>query len=218
VPGGQSNDAEKEAASAIAFVCLGVFLLLIGQITLAVFSFLLAGYAARLWNAKNELRRAQGKPGGEISIQEDSAAQALGALFRTTYDLRLVRKILALLSFGLLIVLVYWSFLNSVKYSVPSKNTGEGTYSVFLVLNACLYWCLGFRIPTHFRRWIAGGALVVTMWLWIAIHQLPSHDFSDPPEIVHISALIFLSMVGAFITLAIISFVDDEEDEPRQSR
>jgi hypothetical protein len=218
VPGGQSNDAEKEAASAIALVCLGVFLLLVGQISLAVFSFLLAGYAARLWNAKNELRRAQGKPGGEISIIEDSAPQALAVLFRTTYDLRLVRKILALLSFGLLIVLIYWSYLNSVKYSVPSKNTGEGIYSVFLVLNACLYWCLGFRIPTYFRRWIAGGALAVTMWLWIAIQQLPSHDFSDPPEIVHIGALIFFSMVGAFITLAIISFVDDEEGKPRELR
>jgi hypothetical protein len=217
VQGGQSNDAEKEATSAIAFVCLGVFLLLMGQIMLAVFSFLLAGYAARLWNAKNELRRAQGKPSGEISIQEDSATQALGALFRTTYDLRLVRKVLALVSFCLSIVFVYWSYLNTVKYSVPSKNTGEGVYSLFLVLNACLYWCLGFRLPTYFRRWIAVSALIVTMWLWIVIRQLPSTDFPEPPEIVHISALIFLPMFGAFISLAIVSLVDDEQDEPRES-
>jgi hypothetical protein len=218
VAGGQSNDPEKEATSAIAFVCLGIFLLLMGQITLAVFSFLLACYAARLWNAKNELKRAQGKPSGEISIQEDSAAQALGALFRTTHDLRLVRKILAILSFSLAIVFVYWSYLNTVKYSVPSKNTGEGVYSLFLVLNACLYWCLGFRLPTYFRRWIAGSALIVTMWLWIAIRQLPSNDFPEPSEIVHISALIFLPMFGAFISLAIISLVDDEDGEPRESQ
>jgi hypothetical protein len=55
------------------------------------------------------------------------------------------------------------------------------------------------------------------MWLWIVIRQLPSTDFPEPPEIVHISALIFLPMFGAFISLAIVSLVDDEQDEPRES-
>jgi hypothetical protein len=56
------------------------------------------------------------------------------------------------------------------------------------------------------------------MGLWIAIRQLPSNDFPEPSEIVHISALIFLPMFAAFISLAIISLVDDEDGEPRESQ
>ena len=58
---------------------------------------------------------------------------------------------------------------------------------------------------------MAGAALFVSVWNWIGILQFPSDTFHDPSEIVLISQLIFLPMVGAFIALAIISFVDDED-------
>ena len=109
VPIRELNDAKKEATSAIIFIFFGVVLLLIGKFTMAVLSFLLAGYSARLWNAKKQLQRIQEKPGGEISIEEDSATLALNDLLRTTFkDPRATRKKLALASFGLFILLWSW--------------------------------------------------------------------------------------------------------------
>jgi hypothetical protein len=47
--------------------------------------------------------------------------------------------------------------------------------------------------------------------------QFPSDNFRDPSDILLISKLIFLPMVGAFIALAIISFVDDEDTVAERS-
>ena len=211
------SDAQTEKTSAIVFIVFGAILLLTGNFTAAVFCFALAGYAARLWKVKNELRRTRENPAGEISVQEeDLATNALADLLRATFDLRFVRKSLALLSFCLSIVYICWAYLNTVQHSVAPKNTGHPFYGALSLIDACLYWCLGFRIPTYFRRWIASSALGISVWIFILALQLPSPDFPDPPEIVHISALILLPIVGAFITLALISFVDDEDGETRK--
>jgi hypothetical protein len=210
-----SSDAQKDATSAITFVLAGVGLLLFGYLTFAVLSFVFAGYSARLWNAKNQLRPSREKLGGDGSIQEDSATEALSAILRASFDLKFVRKSLAVLSFVLFVGYLYLSQF----HSSPFRHADDGTfYTVLLLLNVCLYWCLGFRIPTYFRRWIASGALCISVWIWIWLQHDPYPDLVYPPEILRAIVLIYFPMKGVFITLALISWVDDEGTELQQPR
>jgi hypothetical protein len=214
-----SGDAQKEATSAIIFLMLGAGMFVMGDFLLALFGFAVAGYLGLRWSTNEQLRRVQEEAGVRTPFKKESITQAFSSMVRAAFDLRTARRNLALLSLVLSLIFVYWGHLNHVPDQVPSKTRGEeAVYSWFLLLNACLYWCLGFRIPTYFRRWIAGGALFVSLWNWIGILQLPSDSFRDPSDIVRVSELIFLPMVGAFIALAIISFVDDEEVETPQPR
>ena len=183
-----------------------------GDFLLALLSLAVAGYLGLRWSTHEQLRRVQEEAGVRTPIKKESITQAFSSMVRAAFDLRTARRNLALLSFVLSLIFAYWGHLNHVPDQVPSKNRGEeAIYGWFLLLNACLYWSLGFRIPTYFRRWIAGSALFVSFWDWIQILQFPSDNFRDPSDIVLISKLIFLPMVGAFVALAIISFVDDED-------
>jgi hypothetical protein len=140
--------------------------------------------------------------------------QPLGALLRATFDLRFVRKSLALLSFCLSIAFIYWS--HSTQSTVRSKDTGDALYGALILLNVCLYWCLGFPISTQLRRWIASSALAVSVWICISILLLPPSNLPSSSDVWHVSDSVFLLSVGVFIALAIVSFVDDEEVEPQQ--
>jgi hypothetical protein len=212
-----SSDTQKKATSAIIFLMLGAGMFVMGDFLFALFCFAVAGYLGLRWSTHEQLRRVQEGAGDRISIKKESITQAFSSMVRAAFDLRTARRNLALLSFVLSLIFVYWTHLNHVPDQVPSKNRGEeAVYGWFLLLNACLYWCLGFRVPTYFRRCIAGGALFVSFWTWIQILQFPSDSFRDPSDILLISELIFLPMVGAFIALAIIAFVDDEDVETPQ--
>jgi len=212
-----SSDTQKEATAAIIFLMLGAGMFVMGDFLLALLSFGVAGYLGLRWSTHEQMRRVQEEAGVRSSIKKESITQAFASMVRAAFDLRTARRNLALLSFVLAIIFTYWAYLNHVPDQVPSKNRGEeAVLNWFLLINACLYWCLGFRISTTFRRWIAGGALFVSFWNWIHILQFPSDNFHDPSDIVLISKLIFLPMVGAFVALAIISFVDDEDVETPQ--
>jgi hypothetical protein len=167
-----------------------------------------------------ELQRTTGRiqenKGDKLSTQEDSVTNAFGSMVRAGFDPRIVRRNLALVSFVLSIIFTYWVHLNSVQYSVPSKNTGPPFYGVLLLLDACLFWSLAFSRPTYFRRCIASCALGICIWIWIGMLLLPSPGFRSPPEVRHVSELIFCPMVGVFIALAIVSFVDDGDIDPQR--
>lgn len=161
--------------------------------------------------ACTEIRREQQYRSTEAG--ETESTQPVGALVRATFDLRFVRKSLALLSFCLTIVFIFWAHLSSAQHPVRSKDTGEALYTVLVLLNPFLYWCLGFRISTQFRRWIAASALGISVWVVILALQALQLHLPDPPESARVGELILYSMVASFITLAIASFYDDEDVE-----
>jgi hypothetical protein len=215
VPFREPNDAKKEATSAIIFIFFGVVLLSIGHFTVAVLIFLLAGNSARLWNAKKQLQRIQDNLGSEISIQEDSATQALSDLLRTTFkDPRATRKKLALASVGLFILLWSWGAVMSLMVA-PSRDPGDSFLIVLYLLDFCLYWSLAFSICTQIRRWIAGGALGLSILSWDLTPH--SHGPLPPAWTLGVELAIFLATAATFMTLAIVSFIDDEPNASLES-
>jgi hypothetical protein len=166
------------------------------------------------WSANEARQRTQEKRENQISIRE--VTHAFGSMVRAAFNpIDAVRRNLALVSLVLSIIFIYWTVLTSVQYSVPGKNTGDAS-NVLLLLDACLYWSLALPIPTFIRRWIASGALGISIWIWISMILRSSSDFPDPVATRHITALIFFPMVGVFITLASISFIGDNEDVERR--
>jgi len=144
------SDTQKEATSAIIFLMLGAGMFVMGDFLFALFGFGVAGYLGLRWSTHEQLRRVQEGAGDRISIKKESITQAFSSMVRTAFDLRIARRNLALLSFVLSLIFAYWGHLNHVPDQVPSKNRGEeAVYSWFLLLNACLYWSLGFRILTY---------------------------------------------------------------------